>query len=121
MVTVDELQKQHEARLEDVLRAMGGRSRESDWALVRALIHKAVHFNADRMAGEFCAMADLPRRADRACPQPAPWRGQADSVARRLQALNRGYTTLVQRISRGWWAGVGALRSSGCGDKWRPL
>ena len=57
MATVDELQKQHEARLEEVLRAVGGRSRESDWALVRALIHKAVHFNADRKAGEFCAMA----------------------------------------------------------------
>jgi hypothetical protein len=25
--------------------------------LVRALIHKAVHFNADRKAGEFCALA----------------------------------------------------------------
>jgi hypothetical protein len=57
MATVDELQKQHEARLEEVLRAIGGRSRESDWALVRALIHKAVHFNANRKAGEFCAMA----------------------------------------------------------------
>ena len=57
MATIDELQKSHEAKLDDVLRAIGGRSRESDWALVRALIHKAVHFNADRKAGEFCAMA----------------------------------------------------------------
>ena len=57
MATVDELQKQHEARLDEVLRAIGGQSRESDWALVRALIHKAVHFNADRKAGEFCAIA----------------------------------------------------------------
>ena len=57
MARGDELQKQHEARVDEVLRAIGGRSRESDWALVRALIHKAVHFNADRKAGEFCAMA----------------------------------------------------------------
>ena len=33
MATVDELQKQHEARLDEVLRAIGGRGRESDWAL----------------------------------------------------------------------------------------
>ena len=57
MARVDELQKQHEAKVDEVLRAIGGRSPESDWALVRALIHKAVHFNADRKAGEFCAMA----------------------------------------------------------------
>ena len=57
MATIDELQKQHESMLEEVLRALSGRSRESDWALVRALIHKAVHFNADRKAGEFCAVA----------------------------------------------------------------
>ena len=57
MATIDELQKQHEAKLSELLRAIGGRSRESDWALVRALIHKAVHFNADRKAGEFCAIA----------------------------------------------------------------
>jgi hypothetical protein len=57
MATVDELQKKHEAKLDEVIRALGGRSQESDWALVRALIHKAIHFNADRKAGEFCAMA----------------------------------------------------------------
>ena len=57
MATIDELQKQHEAKLNDLLRTIGGKSRESDWALVRALIHKAVHFNADRKAGEFCAIA----------------------------------------------------------------
>jgi len=57
MATVSELQKSHESRLEELLRALGGKSRESDWALVRALIHKAVHFNADRKAGEFCALA----------------------------------------------------------------
>jgi len=57
MGKLDQLQEQHESRLDEVLRAIGGRSRESDWALVRALIHKAVHFNADRKAGEFCAIA----------------------------------------------------------------
>jgi hypothetical protein len=57
MATVDEMQKSHEAKLDEMLRAIGGKSRESDWALVRALIHKAVHFNADRKAGEFCALA----------------------------------------------------------------
>jgi hypothetical protein len=57
MATVDELQKTHETRLDDVLRSIGGRGQDSDWALVRALIHKAVHFNADRKAGEFCALA----------------------------------------------------------------
>lgn len=57
MAKVDQLQKQHESKLNEVLRTLGGRSRESDWALVRALIHRAVHFNADRKAGEFCAIA----------------------------------------------------------------
>ena len=57
MPTVSELQKQHEAKLDELLREIGGRSRDSDWALVRALVHKAVHFNADRKAGEFCAIA----------------------------------------------------------------
>jgi len=57
MATVDELQKQHEAKLDEILRAIGGKGKSSDWALVRALIHKAVHFNADAKAGEFCAIA----------------------------------------------------------------
>jgi len=57
MATIDELQKGHESKLDELLRELAGRGRESDWALVRALIHKAVHFNADRKAGEFCAIA----------------------------------------------------------------
>ena len=57
MATIDEMQKKHEAKLDEALRSMGGGGRESDWALVRALIHKAVHVNADRKAGEFCAVA----------------------------------------------------------------
>jgi hypothetical protein len=57
MANTNDLQKAHEAKLDELLRAIGGKNRESDWALVRALIHKAVHFNADRKAGEFCAIA----------------------------------------------------------------
>jgi hypothetical protein len=57
MAKVSELQKRHEAKVDEFLRSAGGRSRESDWALVRALIHRAVHFNADRKAGAFCAIA----------------------------------------------------------------
>lgn len=57
MSTVTEFQDQHEAKLEEFLREARGRGRESDWALVRALIHKAVHLNADAKAGEFCAIA----------------------------------------------------------------
>jgi hypothetical protein len=57
MAKIDELQKKHEAKLDELLRAIGGRGQESDWALVRALVHKAVHFNADRKAGQFCAIA----------------------------------------------------------------
>jgi hypothetical protein len=57
MATIEEMQKQHEAKVNELIRAIGGKSRESDWALVRALIHRAVHFNADKKAGEFCAIA----------------------------------------------------------------
>lgn len=57
MATVDEMQKKHEAKLDEVLRSIAGRGQDSDWALVRALVHKAVHLNADRKAGEFCALA----------------------------------------------------------------
>jgi hypothetical protein len=57
MATLDELQKEHEARLTAVLSEMTGRGGQSDLALVRALIHKAVHLAADRKAAEFCALA----------------------------------------------------------------
>ena len=57
MATIDELQKAHEAKLDEMLRGIPGKGQESDWALVRALIHKAVHLNADRKAGAFCALA----------------------------------------------------------------
>jgi hypothetical protein len=57
--TRDELQKEHEADLASALELLVGRGPESDWALVRALVHKAVHLTAERKAGEFCALATL--------------------------------------------------------------
>jgi hypothetical protein len=57
MANLDDLQKQHEARLGAVLGELGGHGAESDWALVRALVHKAVHFAAGRKSVQFCALA----------------------------------------------------------------
>jgi hypothetical protein len=57
MATLDDLQKQHEARLDAVLTELGGHGGESDVALVRALVHKAVHFAAARKTVQFCALA----------------------------------------------------------------
>ena len=59
MSTIKEMQKGHEAKLDALLRELGGKSKDSDWALVRALVHKALHFNADRKAREFCVLATL--------------------------------------------------------------
>ena len=57
MATVDELQKEHEARLAALLAELAGRGADSNLALVRALIHKGVHLAADQKAIEFCALA----------------------------------------------------------------
>jgi hypothetical protein len=57
MATVDDLQKEHEARLAALLAELGGRGADSNLALVRALIHKGVHLAADLKAVEFCALA----------------------------------------------------------------
>lgn len=57
MATTDDLQKQHEAEVNALLARIGGRGTDSDWALARALVHRAVHLVADRKAGEFCAVA----------------------------------------------------------------
>jgi hypothetical protein len=54
---LDELQKQHEARLAPLLADLAGRGAESDLALVRALVHKAVHLAAERKSVQFCALA----------------------------------------------------------------
>jgi hypothetical protein len=58
-MSVDEMQKRHEAELATVLGKLSGQGTESDWALARALVHKAVHLVADRKAAEFCAVATL--------------------------------------------------------------
>jgi len=57
MANLDELQKQHEGRVNALIAELAGAGSESDLALVRALIHRAVHLAADRRAGEFCALA----------------------------------------------------------------
>jgi hypothetical protein len=57
MANLDDLQKQHEARLDAILGELGGRGGDSDLALVRALVHKAVHFAATRKSVQFCALA----------------------------------------------------------------
>jgi hypothetical protein len=57
--TIEELQNQHEAALEAALAGLKGKGSDSDWALARALVHKAVHLVAERKAAEFCAIATL--------------------------------------------------------------
>ena len=56
-MTIEELQKQHEAELTAAVAGLSGKGRDSDFALARALVHKAIHLVADRKAGEFCAVA----------------------------------------------------------------
>jgi hypothetical protein len=56
-MTIEELQKQHEAELTGVVAGLAGKGKDSDFALARALVHKAIHLVADRKAGEFCAVA----------------------------------------------------------------
>lgn len=58
-MTVDELQKRHEAELTKLLAALLGKGGDSDWALIRALVHRAVHLAAERQAAEFCGVATL--------------------------------------------------------------
>jgi hypothetical protein len=57
MASLDDLQKQHEARLQTLVAELAGKGGESDLALVRALVHKAVHLAADRKNVQFCALA----------------------------------------------------------------
>jgi hypothetical protein len=56
MANLDELQKQAEARIEALVSELA-RGGESDLALVRALVHKAVHVAAARKSVQFCALA----------------------------------------------------------------
>jgi hypothetical protein len=55
--TLEELQREHEARLSGLLGELRGRGAESDWALVRALVHRAVHVAAEQRTVDFCAVA----------------------------------------------------------------
>ena len=57
MANVDELQKDHEVRLSALIAELGGRGADSDLALVRSLVHRAIHLAAVRKAVEFCARA----------------------------------------------------------------
>jgi hypothetical protein len=56
-MTIEELQKEHEAALTGTIEGRVGKGKDSDFALARALVHKAIHLVADRKAGEFCAVA----------------------------------------------------------------
>jgi hypothetical protein len=58
-MNLEELQKQHEAELTTTIAGLAGKGSESDWALARALVHKAVHLVADGRSQEFCAVATL--------------------------------------------------------------
>jgi len=57
MANVDEIQKDHEARISALVAELAGQGGESDVALVRALIHRAVHLAAERKVVEFCGLA----------------------------------------------------------------
>ena len=56
-MTPDELQKQHEADLDPAIAGLAGKGKASDWALARALVHKAIHLVAAGKSDEFCAVA----------------------------------------------------------------
>jgi hypothetical protein len=56
-MSIEDFQKQHEAALTAVVAGLSGKGRESDFALARALVHKAIHLVAEQKAGEFCAVA----------------------------------------------------------------
>lgn len=57
MANVEDLQKQHEAKLDAFIREQAADGAESNLALARALIHRGVHLAVDRRAGEFCGLA----------------------------------------------------------------
>jgi hypothetical protein len=57
MANVEDLQKQHEARLNALLGELAGQGAESDLALARALIHRGVHLAAERKSMQYCALA----------------------------------------------------------------
>jgi hypothetical protein len=56
-MSIEDLQKRHETELSAAVAALAGKGKDSDFALARALVHKAIHLVAERKAGEFCAVA----------------------------------------------------------------
>jgi hypothetical protein len=56
MTKVEELQKAHEGRLSGLLDSLRGQGADSDLALVRALVHRAVHVAAESKSVQFCAL-----------------------------------------------------------------
>jgi hypothetical protein len=57
-MSVKDFQQAHEAALSDVMAKFKGQGKDSDWAMIRALVHKAVHTAAEQKY-EFCAMVTL--------------------------------------------------------------
>jgi hypothetical protein len=55
--TLEQLQTAHEAAIDELIARRAGKGTESDWALARALVHRATHLVAERSAAEFCAVA----------------------------------------------------------------
>lgn len=59
MASIDDLQRQHEERLTPLVNELAALGSDSAAALVRALIHKAVHLAAERRVPEFCGVASF--------------------------------------------------------------
>jgi hypothetical protein len=57
-MTPAEIQNTFETELTAVTGKLVGRGAEEDWALIRALVHKAVHIAAERR-GDYCAISLL--------------------------------------------------------------
>ena len=58
-MTKEDMQKAHEVEIGKLVDRLARNDTESNWALVRALVHQAVHLAAERRAGEFCNVATL--------------------------------------------------------------
>ncbi len=57
-MTPAQIQDAFETELSTITGRLVGRGAEEDWALVRALVHKAVHVAAERR-GDYCAISLL--------------------------------------------------------------
>jgi len=52
-----DLQAAHEAKISALVAELAGKGADSDLALVRALIHRAVHLAAERKTVDYCVLA----------------------------------------------------------------